>query len=86
MVDRGRTGTPRLTDLEPGTVQRSQLRLRVTDIAWTALCTVLLLWAVHSSVGLVRGATAWAYCAVAWVLLAVALTLRVLTLRRRTRL
>ncbi|MGW7281586.1 hypothetical protein ACWGIV_25460 [Streptomyces sp. NPDC054844] len=75
-----------LGDLEPGTRQRAQLRTRLADVAWTALCVVLALWAVWSAVDLARGATAWAYCAVAWVLLAVALTLRVVAVRRRTSL
>ncbi|MFE6420854.1 MULTISPECIES: hypothetical protein [Streptomyces] len=35
-----------LGELEPGTRQRAQLRSRVADIAWTALCVVLALWAV----------------------------------------
>ncbi|MFC8869211.1 hypothetical protein ACFUAC_16355 [Streptomyces sp. NPDC057148] len=75
-----------LSELEPGTRQRAQLRSRVADIAWTALCAVLALWAVRSAVGAARGATAWAYCAVAWVLLAAALALRTLAVRRRTSL
>ncbi|MET7322946.1 hypothetical protein [Streptomyces sp. NPDC005549] len=75
-----------LGDLEPGTRQRTQLRPRLADIAWTALCVVLALWAVWSAVDLARGATAWAYCAVAWVLLAVALSLRAAAVRRRTSL
>ncbi|MGW5639935.1 hypothetical protein [Streptomyces sp. NPDC003832] len=58
--------------LPPGTRQREQLRGRFADIAWTALCVVLALWAVVSSVGTARGTTAWAYSAVAWVLLAIA--------------
>jgi hypothetical protein len=75
-----------LGDLEPGTRQRTQLRGRAADIAWTALCVVLALWAVWSAVDLARGATAWVYCAVAWVLLAVALSLRAAAVRRRTSL
>ncbi|MFG3251230.1 hypothetical protein [Streptomyces sp. NPDC048187] len=75
-----------LGDLEPGTRQRAQLRVRLADTAWTALCVLLALWAVWSAVDLARGATAWAYCAVAWVLLAVALTLRAAAVRRRTSL
>ncbi|MET7452575.1 hypothetical protein ABZT03_11875 [Streptomyces sp. NPDC005574] len=75
-----------LGDLEPGTGQRAQLRARVLDIAWTALCVLLVLWAVWSSVGVVRGVTAWAYCAVAWVLLAVVLAVRLWAVRRRTSL
>ncbi|WND39454.1 hypothetical protein RI578_36465 [Streptomyces sp. BB1-1-1] len=75
-----------LGDLEPGTRQRAQLRTRLADVAWTALCVVLALWAVWSAVDLARGATAWAYCAVAWVLFAVALALRVVAVRRRTSL
>ncbi|MFC7882046.1 hypothetical protein ACFUVV_09255 [Streptomyces sp. NPDC057376] len=68
----------------PGTRQRAQLRTRVADIAWTAPCVVLALWAVWSAVGVARGGTAWAYCAVAWVLLAGAPALRTLAVRRRT--
>ncbi|MEW2264191.1 hypothetical protein ACGF5T_26120 [Streptomyces sp. NPDC047853] len=75
-----------LGTLEPGTRQRGQLHGRVADIAWTALCLVLALWAVWSSVGAVRGGTAWAYSAVAWVLLATALALRARAARRRTSL
>ncbi|WP_395576495.1 hypothetical protein [Streptomyces sp. BK79] len=73
-------------DLEPGTRQRAQLRTRLSDIAWTALCVVLALWAVWALVGVARGATAWAYCVVAWVLLAAALALRTLAARRRVSL
>ncbi|MFD5074057.1 hypothetical protein [Streptomyces sp. NPDC058371] len=86
MTARGTDHASGLGDLEPGTRQRAQLRSRIGDIAWTALCVVLLLWGVWSAVGVVRGATAWAYCAVAWVLLAVALGLRVVAARRRTRI
>jgi hypothetical protein len=75
-----------LGELEPGTRQRAQLRSRVADIAWTALCVVLALWAVWSAVGVARGSTAWAYSVVAWLLLATALTLRTLAVRRRTSL
>ncbi|WP_053748348.1 hypothetical protein [Streptomyces sp. MMG1533] len=84
MTLRGEADSTGLGDLEPGTNQRGQLRSRIADIAWTALCTVLALWAIWSAVGVARGATAWAYCAVAWVLLAVALALRVVAVRRRT--
>lgn len=75
-----------LGDLEPGTAQRAQLRTRLADIAWTALCVVLALWAVWSVVDLARGATAWVYSAVAWMLLAAALVLRTRAMRRRTSL
>lgn len=75
----------RLGTLEPGTRQRSQLRDRLTDIAWTALFTVLVLWTVWSAVGAMRGTTAWVYCAVACVLLAVTAVLRAAALRRRGR-
>ncbi|GAB2845636.1 hypothetical protein GCM10027074_10600 [Streptomyces deserti] len=75
-----------LGTLEPGTGQRAQLPTRIADIAWTALCVVVALWTVWASVGVVRGTTAWGYCAVAWVLLAVALTMRVLVVRRRARM
>ncbi|MEU7210795.1 hypothetical protein AB0B06_20540 [Streptomyces sp. NPDC044989] len=86
MDERKTTVDDGLGDLEPGTRQRAQLRVRVADIAWTALCVLLTLWAVWSAVDLARGATAWVYCAVAWVLLAAALTLRVAAVRRRTSL
>ncbi|MBQ0851466.1 MULTISPECIES: hypothetical protein [Streptomyces] len=86
MALRGRATPPsELGTLERGTRQRGQLRVRLMDIAWTALCTVLALWAVWSVFGVANGATDWAYCAVAWVLLAIALSLRVVTARRRTR-
>ncbi|HZF87781.1 hypothetical protein [Streptomyces sp.] len=75
-----------LGTLEPGTRQRAQLPTRIADIAWTALWVLVALWAVWASVGAVRGTTAWGYCAVAWVLLAIALTMRVLVVRRRTRI
>ncbi|GAA4791570.1 hypothetical protein [Streptomyces ziwulingensis] len=65
----------------PGTRQRGQLRTRAADIAWTALCVVLALWAVWSAVGVVRGVTAWAYSVVAFVLLAAASALRVAAAR-----
>ncbi|WP_221350879.1 hypothetical protein [Streptomyces beigongshangae] len=86
-----RGGVPETTEvselgtLERGTRQRGQLRVRLMDIAWTALCTVLALWAVWSVVGATNGTTDWVYSAVAWVLLAVALGLRVVTIRRRAR-
>ncbi|MFI1418126.1 hypothetical protein ACH4VX_09040 [Streptomyces sp. NPDC020731] len=70
-----------LGDLEPGTRQRAQLRARVADIASTALCVVLALWAVWSIVGVVRGTAQWAYSVVACVLLAAALTARTVGLR-----
>ncbi|MFE0822204.1 hypothetical protein [Streptomyces sp. NPDC058847] len=84
MDEHERTADNGLGELEPGTRQRAQLRTRAADIAWTALCVVLALWAVWSAVGVARGGTAWAYCAVAWVLLAGALALRTLAVRRRT--
>ncbi|MFD7768929.1 hypothetical protein [Streptomyces sp. NPDC059787] len=71
-----------LGDLEPGTRQRAQLRARVADIASTALCVVLALWAVWSVVGVVRGTAEWAYSVVACVLLAAALTARTASVRR----
>ncbi|MEV0848252.1 hypothetical protein AB0J21_20645 [Streptomyces sp. NPDC049954] len=71
--------------LEPGTRQRAELRARSMDVAWTALCTVVLLWGVWTAVGVVRGDTAWAYCAVAWLLSAVVVALRVTASRRRAR-
>jgi hypothetical protein len=74
-----------LGDLEPGTRQRDQLSARIADIAWSALCVVVALWALWSSLGALRGAASWGYCAATWVLLAVALTVRVLTARRRAR-
>ncbi|MFF3488669.1 hypothetical protein ACFYXC_36175 [Streptomyces sp. NPDC002701] len=81
----GTTETSELGTLERGTRQRGQLRVRLMDIAWTALCTVLALWAVWSVLGATNGTTDWAYAAVAWVLLAIALALRVATIRRRAR-
>jgi hypothetical protein len=80
-----RAETPELETLERGTEQHGQLRVRLMDIAWTALCTVLALWVVWSIFDVVNGATNWAYSAVAWTLLAIALGLRVATVRRRTR-
>ncbi|MFD4989234.1 hypothetical protein [Streptomyces sp. NPDC058374] len=74
-----------LGDLGPGTRQRRQLRFRASDIAWTALFTVLLLWGVTAAFGAVRGTTAWAYSGVAGILLAVALGLRITLTRRRIR-
>ncbi|SDD24469.1 hypothetical protein [Streptomyces prasinopilosus] len=71
-----------LDDLAPGTRQRAQLRARVADIASTALCVVLALWALWSIVGTMRGTEEWAYSAVACVLLAIALTARTVALRR----
>ncbi|MGW7090203.1 hypothetical protein ACWGH2_42875 [Streptomyces sp. NPDC054871] len=75
-----------LGSLEPGTRQRVQLRTRIADIAWTALCVVLLFWGIWSAVGVAGGVTTWAYSAVAWVLLAVALVTRAVAARRRTRI
>ncbi|WP_225824000.1 hypothetical protein [Streptomyces naphthomycinicus] len=86
MKSQEKTGIPALGTLRPGTRQRSQLRVRVADIAWTALCVVLALWAVASSVGVVRGMTAWVYCAVAWILLAVAGVMLLASVRRGKRL
>ncbi|MCX5372547.1 hypothetical protein OG613_41800 [Streptomyces sp. NBC_00015] len=86
MTPREAPGRSGLGDLEPGTRQRAQLRTRISDIAWTALCVVLALWAIRSFVGAVRDEAAWAYGIAAWILLAVTLTLRVLAVRRRTRL
>ncbi|MFF2204965.1 hypothetical protein [Streptomyces sp. NPDC058145] len=85
MTSRGTPLDRGLGDLEPGTTQRAQLRARIADIAWTAGCAVLALWAVWSVVGAVRGTTAWAYSAVAWVLLAVAPAARVAGRRRLRR-
>ncbi|WP_320782830.1 hypothetical protein [Streptomyces sp. CRN 30] len=79
------TQASELGDLEPGTRQRAQLRARITDIAWAALIAVLLIWSVWSTVGVVRGATAWAYAAVAYVLLTVVVALRVTAARRGSR-
>ncbi|MFD7439730.1 hypothetical protein [Streptomyces sp. NPDC059861] len=86
MTQRGADHTSGLGDLEPGTTQRAQLRTRIGDIAWSALCVVLLFWGIWSAVGAARGLTAWVYCAAAWVLLAVALGLRAAAARRRTRI
>ncbi|GGX18091.1 hypothetical protein [Streptomyces chryseus] len=66
-----------LSTLEPGTVQREQLRARLLDIAGTALVAVLALWTAWSALGVVRGgADAWIYCGVASVLLMTVLLLR----------
>lgn len=75
-----------LGDLKPGTKQRSQLQTRIADIAWTALCIVLAIWAIWGSVGAAREEAAWAHGVVAWILLAAALTLRVRSVRRRSHL
>ncbi|MEV3970357.1 hypothetical protein AB0K68_19755 [Streptomyces sp. NPDC050698] len=72
--------------LEPGTRQRAQLPGRIADIAWTSLWVLVALWAIWASVGVVRGVTAWGYCVGAWTLLAVALAMRVVVIRRRTRM
>ncbi|KAA0931964.1 MULTISPECIES: hypothetical protein [Streptomyces] len=85
MATQRTTEVSELGPLERGTRQRGQLRVRVMDIAWTALCTVLALWAVWSIFDVVDGAAHWAYSAVAWVLLAITLTLRITTIRRRAR-
>ncbi|MFF9488357.1 hypothetical protein [Streptomyces sp. NPDC014676] len=82
MGARHEDGGQELGDLEPGTRQRAQLRARVADIASTALCVVLALWAVWSLVGVVRGTAEWAYSVVACVLLAAALTARTVSVRR----
>lgn len=76
MEPRRRIEEPASGALRLGAPQRTQVRARISDIAWTALCVVLTLWALASSVGAVRGLTAWAYCAVAWVLLATAYAVR----------
>lgn len=86
MLKRGTDHTSGLGDLELGTTQRAQLRTRIGDIAWSALCAVLLFWGIWSAVGAARGKTGWAYCVVAWVLLAVALGVRAAAARRRTRI
>ncbi|MFC8425754.1 hypothetical protein ACFUN7_33785 [Streptomyces sp. NPDC057236] len=82
MEARHEDGGQELGDLEPGTRQRDRLRARVADIASTALCVVLALWAVWSVVGVARGTTGWAYSAVACVLLAAALYARTAGVRR----
>ncbi|MEU6480983.1 hypothetical protein ABZ858_29705 [Streptomyces sp. NPDC047017] len=86
MVPEEKTGDRALGALKPGTRQRAQLRVRVADIAWTALCAVLALWAVASAVGAVRGVTAWGYCAVAWVLAAIVCAVRLAAVRRTKRI
>ena len=70
-------------DLKPGTEQRSQLRTRIADIAWTALCVVLALWAVWTSFGVAEEDVAWSHGVAAWTLLALALVLRFSFQRRR---
>ncbi|WP_030864908.1 hypothetical protein [Streptomyces sp. NRRL S-37] len=82
MEARHEDGVQELGDLEPGTRQRDRLRARVADIAWTALCVVLALWAVWGVVGVARGTAGWVYSAVACVLLAVALYARTVSARR----
>ncbi|MEU3828985.1 MULTISPECIES: hypothetical protein [unclassified Streptomyces] len=72
-------------ELEPGTGQREQLRVRLADIAWTCLCVVLAVWAVLESVGSLNGSARWAYAGVAWVLLGAACVVRVSAVRRRAR-
>ncbi|MFF1379700.1 hypothetical protein [Streptomyces sp. NPDC058308] len=72
--------------LEPVTRQRAQLRTRIADVAWTALCVILLFWGIWSAVGVAGGVSAWAYSAVAWVLLAMALVTRAVAARSRTRI
>ncbi|MGX1884894.1 hypothetical protein [Streptomyces sp. NPDC055287] len=69
--------------LEPGTVQREQLRSRLVDIAGTALAVVLALWTAWSVLGVIRGgANAWIHCGVATALLAAVLFLRRSAARR----
>lgn len=75
-------GGREIGDLEPGTRQRARLRARVADIASTALCVVLALWAVWSIVGVMRDTTGWAYSVVTCALLAAALTARTVGVRR----
>lgn len=73
-----------LSPLEPGTVQRDQLRSRLVDIAGTALAVVLALWTAWSVLGIVNGgAGAWIHCGVATTLLSVVLLLRWSAARRR---
>ncbi|MFD6417351.1 hypothetical protein [Streptomyces sp. NPDC060194] len=73
-----------MSDLEPGTVQRRQLQIRISDIAWTALCVLLALWALWGAVGIFRGVgTAWAYCLAAAVLFVAATGARIAATRRR---
>ncbi|MFF3719183.1 hypothetical protein [Streptomyces prasinus] len=72
-----------LDDLEPGTRQRAQLRTRVADIASTALCVVLALWALWSIIGVMRGTDGWAYSVVACALLVTAVAARTVGIRRR---
>lgn len=72
--------------LEPGTAQRGQLRSRVADIAWTALCVVLGIWTLVGVAGIATGtANAWAYGTVGAVLFTVATWTRVSMLRERAR-
>ncbi|MHC3427036.1 hypothetical protein [Streptomyces sp. DT18] len=66
-----------LAPLEPGTSQRVGARRRVWDIAWTATCVLLALWAVLWAVGAVRGAAyAWWWSGCGAVLLVIALWAR----------
>ncbi len=86
MEPRRRAEVTGLGTLQSGTRQRAQLRVRFADIAWTALCFVLAVWAVGSSVGAATGMTAWAYCAAAWILLVVACAMRLTTVQARKRI
>ena len=75
-----------LGPLEPGTRQEAQLSIRIADIAWTALSVVAALWVVLASVDAVRGTGSWGYCAAALIMLAIGLTMRLRSVRRRTRM
>ncbi|MFD9721800.1 hypothetical protein [Streptomyces sp. NPDC059076] len=73
-------------EMRRGTVQLSQLRERWADIAWTALCVVLVLWVALNLLGVARGwENAWNYCAVGVALLGIAWWMRILSIRSRAR-
>ncbi|WP_256105208.1 hypothetical protein [Streptomyces sp. ODS05-4] len=79
-------GDRSMEPLAPGTVQRGQLRSRVSDIAWTSLFVILGAWALLAAVGAVVGvAGAWTYVAVASALLFIALVARASMFRDRGR-
>ncbi|MEU6486767.1 hypothetical protein [Streptomyces sp. NPDC046887] len=72
--------------LERGTVQRGQLRSRVSDIAWTGVFVILGAWALLGAVGAAMGfANSWVYAAAASALLFIAVVVRASALRDRAR-
>ncbi|HET6857851.1 MAG TPA: hypothetical protein VFH94_12270 [Streptomyces sp.] len=72
--------------LERGTVQRAQIRTRISDIAMTALCIVLALWVTFGAIGIARDiVNAWAFTCVGSVLFAGAMWMRASALREKGR-